>query len=196
MAPAHPDPGLTRASRLPPQRQPGTTRSSRNRRGRVVVRFGGRSVDPETPDDLTPAEHARLADCIAGVELLSTDHWIAGKSLDTIARGKPFRQLPHRLEPHRCYRTIEEWAETEHGISQSRCSKLRAGWKLGDTVRPDVHRAAPALKRDVDRRAVALADRPDRGRIPRQEVLAHLLAAFVDDPRVFDAVLERMKTAR
>ncbi len=49
------------------------------------------------------------------------------------------------------------------------------------------------LKRDVDRRAVALTDRLDRGRIDRQVVLGHLLAAFADesDSRVFD----RMKKA-
>ncbi|MYW06053.1 hypothetical protein [Streptomyces sp. SID3343] len=239
-------------------------------------------VDPEGTGDLTAEEHARLADCVAGVELLSTAYWIAGKSLDTIACGRLFRRLPHKLEPDRCYHTIEEWAETEHGISRSRCSKLRAGWELGEILNARGHKAPegqvrellpfrnrhgltaaigvyelvaqtvgtdkvtagrlretlallpgdltisdedpatiaqalqgviegtepqapppstalpPALKRDVDRRAVALADRLDRGRIPRNEVLAHLLAAFADDsdPRVFDAVLERMKTGR
>jgi len=188
----------------------------------------------------------------------------------------PVPKLPHKLEPDRCYRTTEEWAETEHGISRSRCGKLRAGWELGelldqrghtapegqvrelvrnrhglnaaigvyelvaDAVGSDKVTAArlretiallpgdltiseddpaeiaralagalegtpppapapglpPALRRDVERRAVALADRLDRGRIPRNEVLAHLLAAFADehDTRVFEAVLERMKT--
>ncbi|MER8103848.1 hypothetical protein [Kitasatospora sp. NPDC094016] len=239
-------------------------------------------VEPSGDGDLTPEEEERLAACVEGVELLSTAYWVAGKSLDTIAVGRLFRRLPHKLEPTRCYTTIEEWAGVEHGIKQSRCSKLRAGWELGEvlnasgytapegqvrelvplknrhglkaalgvyqlvveavgadkvtaerireTVRllpgdlalsddddPQViahvlhdaiEAAEPAepkpsaalsteLKRDVDRRAVALADRLDRGRIDRQEVLGHLLAAFADesDNRVFDAVFERMKKA-
>ncbi|MET9402094.1 hypothetical protein [Kitasatospora sp. NPDC002965] len=239
-------------------------------------------VEPSGDGDLTPQEEERLAACVAGVELLSTAYWVAGKSLDTMAVGRLFRRLPHKLEPSRCYATIEEWASVEHGIKQSRASKLRAGWELGEvlnasgykapegqvrelvplknrhglkvavgvyqlvvtavgadkvtaerireTVRmlsgdlalsdadtpevivhtlneaigsaeppqPKPSAALPAeLKRDVDRRAVALADRLDRGRIDRQVVLGHLLAAFADedDSRVFDAVFDRMKKA-
>ncbi|MFJ7250113.1 hypothetical protein ACIQWA_36515 [Kitasatospora sp. NPDC098652] len=239
-------------------------------------------VEPSGDGDLTPEEEERLTACIAGVELLSTAYWVAGKSLDTMAVGRLFRRLPHKLEPSRCYATIEEWANLEHGIKQSRASKLRAGWELGEvlnasgykapegqvrelvplknrhglkaavgvyqlvvdavgadkvtaerireTVRllpgdlalsdeddpeviahalndaiesaeppqPKPPAALPAeLKRDVDRRAVALADRLDRRRIDRQEVLGHLLAAFADedDSRVFDAVFDRMKKA-
>ncbi|MDH6107913.1 hypothetical protein P3T36_006372 [Kitasatospora sp. MAP12-15] len=239
-------------------------------------------VEPSGDGDLTPDEEQRLAACVEGVELLSTAYWVAGKSLDTMAVGRLFRRLPHKLDPTRCYATIEEWADVEHGIKQSRASKLRAGWELGEvlnacgykvpegqvrelvplknrhglktavgvyqlvvnavgadkvtaerireTVRllpgdlalsdeddpqviahtlngaiegaeppqPKPSTALPAeLKRDVDRRAVALADRLNRKRIDRQEVLGHLLAAFADDEdsRVFDAVFDRMKKA-
>ncbi|MGY0466835.1 hypothetical protein ACW14Y_42250 [Kitasatospora sp. cg17-2] len=239
-------------------------------------------VEPSGDGDLTPEEQERLAACVEGVELLSTAYWVAGKSLDTMAVGRLFRRLPHKLEPSRCYTTIEEWASIEHGIKQSRCSKLRAGWELGEVLNARGHKAPegqvrelvplknrhglkaavgvyqlvvnaagadkvtaeriretvrllpgdltlsdeddpqviahalhdaietaeppqpkpsaalPAeLRRNVDRRAVALADRLDRKRIERQEVLGHLLAAFADegDSRVFDAVLDRMKKA-
>lgn len=239
-------------------------------------------VDPAGTGELTEDEQERLDACVAGIELLSTATWVAGKSLDTVATGRLFRKIPHKLEPERCYKTIEEWSEIEHGISRSRCSQLRDGWELGEvlTVRgykapegqvrelvpfqnkhglkaavgvyemvvqavgadkvtakrlretvklfpgdlalsddddaqviaqslagaiegaeppaPKPSNALPdRLKRDVDRRSVSLADRLDRGRIPRNEVLTHLLAAFVDeqDPRVFDVVLERMKTS-
>ncbi|WP_051743004.1 hypothetical protein [Kitasatospora sp. MBT66] len=239
-------------------------------------------VEPDSDGDLTAEEEQRLAACVEGVELLSTAYWVAGKSLDTMAVGRLFRKLPHRLEPARCYATIEEWADVEHGIRQSRCSKLRAGWELGEVLNAHGHKVPegqvrelvplknrhglkaavgvyqlvvnavgaekvtaeriretvrllpgdlalsdeddaqliaqtltsaieaaeppqpkpsttlPAdLKRDVDRRAVALADRLDRRRIDRQEVLGHLLAAFADekDSRVFDAVADRMKKA-
>ncbi|QCX82950.1 hypothetical protein C9F11_47015 (plasmid) [Streptomyces sp. YIM 121038] len=240
-------------------------------------------VGPEGAGDLTADEQARLEACLAGIELLSTATWIAGKSLDTVATGRLFRKLPHKLEPERCFTTIEEWAETEHGISRSRCSQLRDGWQIGEilnargykapegqvreivpffkrhgikaavgvyemvfqaagadkvtakrlreTVKlfpgdlalsdeddatviaqslagaikaatPVIPKSAkgalPAdLKRDVDRRSVVLAGQLNRERIPRSEVLSHLLAAFADegDPRVFDAVLERMKAS-
>lgn len=239
-------------------------------------------VDPAGTGDLTADEQERLDACVAGIELLSTATWVAGKSLDTIATGRLFRKLPNKLDPERCYTTIEEWAEIEHDISRSRCSQLRDGWQIGEVLNArgykapegqvrelvpfqnrhglkaaigvyemvvqavgadkvtakrlretmkllpgdlalsdddDVHviaqslagaiegaeppapkpsTALPAeLKRDVDRRSVALADRLDRGRIPRNEVLTHILAAFVDekDPRVFDIVFERMRTS-
>lgn len=239
-------------------------------------------VDPAGAGDLTTDEQERLAACVAGIELLSTATWIAGKSLDTVATGRLFRVIPHKLEPERCYKTIEEWSETEYGISRSRCSQLRDGWELGEVLTVRGHKAPegqvrelvpffkqhglkaavgvyemvvqaagadkitakrlretvklfpgdlalsdeddvnviaqslagaiegatppapkpstglPAeLKRDVDRRSLALANRLDRPRIPRNEVLTHLLAAFVDDKdsRVFDAVCERMKTS-
>jgi hypothetical protein len=238
-------------------------------------------VAPAGTGDLTAEEQERLAACLDGIDLLSTATWVAGKALDTIATGRLFRTTPHKLEPGRCYSTIEEWAKVDRGISRARCSQLRDGWQLGevlnargykapegqvrellpflrqhglkaavgvyelvvqdvgankvtaerlrDTLRlfpgdlalsdeddvtviaqslagaiEDVQPSAPApstglspaLKRDVDRRAVALADRLDRGRIARSEVLTHLLSAFTDeqDPRVFDVVYERMKS--
>jgi hypothetical protein len=239
-------------------------------------------VEPAGAGDLTAEEQERLDACVAGIELLSTATWVAGKSLDTVATGRLFRKLPHKLEPDRCYTTIEEWAEIEHGISRSRCSQLRDGWQIGEVLNargykapegqvrelvplfkrhglkaavgvyemvvqhfgsdkvtakrlretvnllpgdlalsddddvnviaqslagaiegatppaPKPSTALPAeLKKDVDRRSVELADRLERGRIPRNEVLTHLLAAFVDekDPRVFNAVLARMKAS-
>ncbi|GAA1923865.1 hypothetical protein [Streptantibioticus ferralitis] len=239
-------------------------------------------VDPAGTGNLTADEQERLDACVAGIELLSTATWVAGKSLDTVATGRLFRKLVHKLEPERCYTTIEEWAEIEHGISRSRCSQLRDGWQIGEVLNargykapegqvrelvpffnrhglkaavgvyemvvqaigadkvtakrlretvklfpgdlalsdeddvnviaqslagaiegatppaPKPSTALPTeLKREVDRRSVALADRLDRGRIPRNEVLTHLLAAFADerDSRVFDVVFERMKTS-
>ncbi|CAM5628287.1 putative protein OS=Streptomyces griseomycini OX=66895 GN=FHS37_006705 PE=4 SV=1 [Streptomyces griseomycini] len=68
------------------------------------------------------------------MELLSTAFWIAGKSLDTMAVGRLFRRIPHKLQPGEYYQTIEEWAWLEHGIKQSRCSKLRAAWTLGEAL--------------------------------------------------------------
>lgn len=239
-------------------------------------------VGPAGTGDLTAEEQERLAACEAGIELLSTATWVAGKSLDTIATGRLFRKLPHKLEPDRCYTTIEEWAYVEYSISRPRCSQLRDGWQLGEVLTARGYKApegqvrelvpfqkrhglkaavgvyemvvqsvgatkvtagrlreavsmlpgdlalsddddpqviaqtlagtiesaeVPAprtpsaphaeLKRHVDRRAVALANRLDRGRIPRGEVLIHLLEAFADeqDPRAFDAVFDRMKKA-
>jgi hypothetical protein len=239
-------------------------------------------VEPAGTGDLTTEEQERLNACVAGIELLSTATWVAGKSLDTLATGRLFRQIPHKLEPERCYQTIEEWAETEYGISRSRCSQLRDGWQLGEVLNARGYRAPegqvrelmpflrkhglkaavgvyemvvqavgstkvtaqrlretvqlfpgdlalsdeddahviaqslagaiagaepplprpstalPAhLKRDVDRRSVALANRLERRRIPRHEVLTHLLSAFTDeeDSRVFDVVVERMQSS-
>jgi len=239
-------------------------------------------VEPAGDGDLSPEEQQRLDACVEGIELLSTACWVAGKSLDTVAVGRLFRRTPHKLDPERTYTTIEDWAWTEHGIRQARCSKLRAGWQLGEVLNARGYKApegqvrelvplqnkhglktavglyelvvqavgadkvtadrlreavqllpgslalsdddepaviakslqgaiegaeppAPApttavsatLRREVDRRAVALADKLDRGRIPRNELLLHLLEAFADDQdtRVFDAVLERVRKA-
>lgn len=241
--------------------------------------------DPAPPagdGNLTAEEKETLEACIGGVRLLSTAHWIAGKALDTIATGRLFREIPHKLEPDRYYRTIEEWARVEHGISQSRCSKLRAAWPIaqalaalghdapegqvrelvplagahgvkaavglyvlaaqhhgpdkitaerlrelvkllpGDLALTDdddpetvartlqgavlhsklVEAPEPAvspdrIRRSADRRAVELANRLGRGRIPRTEVTLYLLEAFADetDTTVFNAVLARMKKA-
>ncbi|GAA2687025.1 hypothetical protein [Streptomyces lunalinharesii] len=236
-------------------------------------------VDPAGAGDLTEEEQQHLGACQAGLELLSTAIWIAGKSLDTIATGRLFRKLPHKLEPERCYKTIEEWADVEYGISRGRCSQLRDGWQLGEVLNACGYKAPEgqvrelvpftkqhglkaavgvyemvlqaagankvtaqrlretvklfpgdlalsdednvdviaqtlataiqgveppaskpsnalptALKRDVELRAVALADKLDRRRIARNEVLVQLLAAFADekDSRVFDVIAERM----
>ncbi|MCG8971850.1 hypothetical protein [Streptomyces sp. CL12-4] len=239
-------------------------------------------VEPAGEGELTAEEKERLDVCVGGVELLTTAFWIAGKSLDTIATGRLFRRIPHKLKPGEYYTTIEDWCWTEHGIKQTRCSKLRAGWRIGqalaargyDAPEGQVRELVPlknkhglnaavalyevvvqadgkdkvtaerlretvkmlpgdlalkddedadqiarmlegvlenaepkelpastaipaAVRRSVDRRAVALADVLNRSRIPRTEVERHLLEAFADedDTTVFDAVLARMKHA-
>ncbi|GAA2100537.1 hypothetical protein GCM10009801_73140 [Streptomyces albiaxialis] len=240
-------------------------------------------VAPAGDGPLTVEERERRDRCEEGIDLLNKAYYIAGKSLDTMAVGRLFRDLPHKEDPARCYETIEEWAWVEKGLRQSRASKLRAGWELGEILAArgydaplgqvlelvpvknahgipvavgvyelvvksagaagvtaarlrEVVRmlpgdlalkdedpmeiaktlqgqlvaeepgrapapAAPAVPREVrqsvDRRAVMLADRLDRGRIPRGELMLHLLRAFADDQdsTVFDAVLARMKEA-
>ncbi|GAA5070408.1 hypothetical protein GCM10023336_55520 [Streptomyces similanensis] len=91
-------------------------------------------VEPDGDGDLTAEEKERLDTCIGGVELLSTAFWIAGKSLDTMAKGHLIRRIPHKLEPERYYETIEEWAWLEYGIKRSRCAQLRAAWALGEVL--------------------------------------------------------------
>ncbi|GAA2439153.1 hypothetical protein [Streptomyces glaucus] len=235
-------------------------------------------VEPAGEGELTAEEKARLDACVGGVELLTTAYWMAGKSLDTIATGRLFRRIPHKIKPGEYYTTIEEWAWNEYGIKQSRCSKLRAAWPLAEALAARGYNAPegqvrelvpltnkyglnagvalyeiaveqhgadkvtaerlrdlvkllpddlalkddedadqitrmlegvienaepkalpastgipPAVRRNVERRALALADALNRGRIPRVEVERHLLEAFVEDPAVFDAVLARMK---
>lgn len=238
-------------------------------------------VEPAGDGDLTDEEKLTLEKCEEGIDLLTTATWVAGKSLDTIATGRLFRTMPHKEEPERCYRTIEEWAWVEKGIRQSKCSKLRQGWEIGEVLlargydapegqvreivpvknahglkvavglyemvaqqvgadkvtagrlrevvkllpgdlalkddedptviaqelkgkilgadQTEAPAALPAtlpkVKQEADRAAVELANRLNRGRIPRNEVLLHLLAAFADkqDTTVFDAVFKRMK---
>lgn len=242
-------------------------------------------VEPAGDGALTDDEEERLDKCIGGVQLLSTAYWVAGKSLDTMATGRLFRDTPHKLESERFYETIEEWAAVEYGIKVQRLAKLRNAWELGEVLQARGYKAPEgqvrelvpmkkamglnaavglyifvaetvgaskvtadrlreavsllpgdltlpaddpaviaahignvltlpkseteaasavassalpaALKREVDSRAIKLADRLNQGRIPRNVVMVHLLEAFADeqDPRVFEAVFDRMKRA-
>ncbi|MFJ2225643.1 hypothetical protein ACIOFY_37075 [Streptomyces anulatus] len=239
-------------------------------------------VEPAGEGELTPDEQERLQACNDGVDLGNTAWFIQGKALDTIATGRLFRTTSHKLEPGRCYRTIEEWAEIEKGISVGRCSKLRAAWEIGEVLvarshptnpgqvreivpvknahglnaavavyemvadnapngkvtadllrrmvkllpgdleldqdedvdavsrtiqgaivgqaQPEIASAPaipPAVRRAVDRRAIGLADKLNRSRIPRTEVERHLFEAFADDTdfTVYEAVLARMQEA-
>ncbi|MDV6291222.1 hypothetical protein R2F25_38055, partial [Streptomyces sp. UP1A-1] len=72
-----------------------------------------------------------------------------GKSLDTVATGRLFRATPHKLEPERCYETIEEWAEVEKGISVSRCSQLRAAWDIGEILTARGYEPNPGQVREI-----------------------------------------------
>lgn len=106
-------------------------------------------VAPSGEGELTSDEKERLDLCVGGVELLSTAFWVAGKSLDTMATGRLFRRIPHKLDPERYYETIEEWAWLEHGIKQSRCSKLRAAWSLGEVLAARGYKAPEGQVREL-----------------------------------------------
>ncbi|WP_399554041.1 hypothetical protein [Streptomyces anulatus] len=69
--------------------------------------------------------------------------------------------------------------------------------ELAELPAPAAPAIPPAIRRAVDRRAIGLADKLNRSRIPRTEVERHLLEAFADDtdPTVFEAVLARMRQA-
>uniref|UniRef100_UPI003F492131 hypothetical protein n=1 Tax=Streptomyces sp. CA-136453 TaxID=3240050 RepID=UPI003F492131 len=241
--------------------------------------------EPSGDGELTSEDERNLAACMAGVELLNTGYWIAGKSLATMATARLFRKLKHKDRPGEFYTRIEDWAWWEHSLRLSKVNKLMASWDIaeelarrgfnppegqvrelvplrnkhgmnaaiglyefvhqatggkltaanlrqtvailpGDLALKDddgpaviqqklteltadgaeqAENAAPRgtstlpvqLKRGVDRRAIALADKMGRGRIPRADVIVKLLEAFADeqDTRVFDAVYERMKSA-
>lgn len=89
---------------------------------------------PSSDGDLTPTDEAALGACRAGVELLSTAYWIAGKSLDTIATARLFRALPHREKPNQCYTTIEDWAWHEHSLKVGKVERLRAAWEIAEEL--------------------------------------------------------------
>lgn len=106
-------------------------------------------VEPAGEGELTDDEQERLQACNDGVDLGNTAWFIQGKALDTIATGRLFRTTPHKLEPERCYRTIEEWAEIEKGISVGRCSKLRAAWEIGEVLVARSHPTNPGQVREI-----------------------------------------------
>lgn len=106
-------------------------------------------VEPAGEGALTTEEEERLRACDEGVDLGNLGWFIQAKSLDTIAVGRLFRNTPHKLEPHRNYETIEEWAEVEKGISVGQCSKLRAAWRIGWELAALGHDSNPGQVREL-----------------------------------------------
>jgi hypothetical protein len=106
-------------------------------------------VEPAGEGALTDEEKQRYADCIEGVDLGNQAWFIQGKALDTIAVGRLFRDTPHKLEPHRTYETIEEWAPLEKGVSVGQCSKLRAAWEIGEVLAARGFDANPGQVREI-----------------------------------------------
>ncbi|MGW4087013.1 hypothetical protein ACWEGS_28675 [Streptomyces sp. NPDC004822] len=106
-------------------------------------------VEPAGDGALTDEEKQRYEECLEGVDLGNTAWFIQGKALDTIAVGRLFRDTPHKLEPERNYRTIEEWAPLEKGISVGQCSKLRAGWEIGEVLAARGYQVNPGQVREI-----------------------------------------------
>lgn len=106
-------------------------------------------VEPAGEGALTAEEEETFRVCNEGVELGNLGWFIQAKSLDTIAVGRLFRATPHKLEPERCYATIEEWAEVEKGISVGQCSKLRAAWRIGWELAALGYQANPGQVREL-----------------------------------------------
>jgi hypothetical protein len=106
-------------------------------------------VEPAGEGELTDEELERLELCNQGIELHKTAWFMAGKALDTVATGRLFRQTPHRLEPDRFYKTIEEWAEVEKGISVSKCNQWRAAWPIGEVLMARGFDANPGQVREL-----------------------------------------------
>ncbi|MFN1193283.1 hypothetical protein ACK03K_34030 [[Kitasatospora] papulosa] len=106
-------------------------------------------VEPAGEGELTPEELKRLELCTEGIALQELAWFMAGKSLDTIAIGRLFRRTPHKLEPERYYETIEEWAETERGISVSKCNQWRAGWEIGEVLMARSYDTKPGQVREL-----------------------------------------------
>ncbi|MFI9772783.1 hypothetical protein ACIHJG_38990 [Streptomyces sp. NPDC052415] len=106
-------------------------------------------VEPAGEGALTDEERQRYEQCLEGVDLGNNAWFIQGKALDTIATGRLFRDTPHKLEPERNYRTIEEWAPLEKGISVSKCSKLRAGWEIGEVLAAREYDVNPGQVREI-----------------------------------------------
>ncbi|MFJ4880108.1 hypothetical protein ACIP93_33540 [Streptomyces sp. NPDC088745] len=106
-------------------------------------------VEPAGEGALTPEEQQRYEQCQEGVDLGNTAWFIQGKALDTIAVGRLFRNTPHKLDPKRCYTTIEEWVVLEKGISVGQCSKLRAGWAIGEVLSARGYQSNPGQVREI-----------------------------------------------
>jgi hypothetical protein len=106
-------------------------------------------VAPAGEGELTPEEEERLRQCQAGVDLHDLAWVMAAKALDTMAVGRLFRTTPHKLEPDRCYETIEEWAYVEKGISVSKCSQWRAAWPIGEVLMARGYNTNPGQIREL-----------------------------------------------
>ncbi|MFB8120605.1 hypothetical protein ACFC51_32665 [Streptomyces sp. NPDC055962] len=106
-------------------------------------------VEPAGEGALTKEEEETFRTCNEGVDLGNLGWFIQAKSLDTIAVGRLFRNTPHRIEPHRNYETIEEWAPVEKGISVGQCSKLRAAWRIGWELATLDYKSNPGQVREL-----------------------------------------------
>ncbi|MFF8696297.1 hypothetical protein ACF08W_29200 [Streptomyces sp. NPDC015144] len=106
-------------------------------------------VEPAGEGALTKEEEETFRACNEGVDLGNLGWFIQAKSLDTIAVGRLFRNTPHRIEPHRNYETIEEWAPLEKGISVGQCSKLRAAWRIGWELATLDYKSNPGQVREL-----------------------------------------------
>ncbi|MFF0698402.1 hypothetical protein ACFYU4_37930 [Streptomyces tendae] len=106
-------------------------------------------VEPAGEGELTAEELERLELCNQGIALHKTAWFMAGKSLDTVATGKLFRRTPHKHEPDRFYKTIEEWAEVEKDISVSKCNQWRAAWPIGEVLMARGYDANPGQVREL-----------------------------------------------
>ncbi|MFK0159083.1 hypothetical protein ACIQVK_44315 [Streptomyces sp. NPDC090493] len=106
-------------------------------------------VEPVGEGELTGEERKRYQDCVKAIDLANQAWFIQGKALDTVAVGRLFRDTPHKLEPHRNYETIEEWAPLEKGISVGGCSKLRAAWPIGEVLAARGFDANPGQVREI-----------------------------------------------
>jgi hypothetical protein len=106
-------------------------------------------VEPAGEGELTDEELQRFKECDDGIDLGNQAWFIQGKALDTIAVGRLFRDTPHKLEPHRNYETIEEWAPLEKGVSVGQCSKLRAAWAIGEVLAARGFDANPGQVREI-----------------------------------------------
>ncbi|MEU5978473.1 hypothetical protein [Streptomyces sp. NPDC047315] len=106
-------------------------------------------VEPAGEGALTSEEVERLRQCEAGIALAETVWFMQGKSLDTIATGRLFRTTPHKLDPERCYTTIEDWAWTEKGVRPSKCSQLRAAWPIGEVLMARGYETNPGQVREL-----------------------------------------------
>ncbi|CAL9326762.1 hypothetical protein [Streptomyces sp. SudanB91_2054] len=106
-------------------------------------------VEPAGEGALTPEEEERLRQCKDGIDLHDLAWVMAAKALDTMAVGRLFRTTPHKLEPERCYDTIEEWAEVEKGISVSKCNQWRAAWPIGEVLMARGYETNPGQIREL-----------------------------------------------
>ncbi|MBZ6253659.1 hypothetical protein KVH27_35510 [Streptomyces olivaceus] len=106
-------------------------------------------VEPAGEGVLTAEEEERFRLCQDGIDLHTIAWFMMGKSLDTVATGRLFRATPHKLEPERCYETIEEWAEVEKGISVSKCNQYRAAWPIGEVLTARGYEANPGQVREL-----------------------------------------------
>ncbi|RZU28211.1 hypothetical protein EV284_6377 [Streptomyces sp. BK022] len=106
-------------------------------------------VEPAGEGALTAEERERLRQCNDAIDLHETAWFMLGKSLDTMATGRLFRDTRHKLEPERCYETIEEWAVVEKGISVSKCSQYRAAWAIGEILKARGLDANPGQVREI-----------------------------------------------